>query len=72
MALTYVTIPLLYSNMLPYTFIYIEIVFKSLYSSCLCLVTLLFYKIVMVPHYTTKMSLAMTYLLETTKEVSIL
>jgi hypothetical protein len=55
MLLTYVTIPLLYSNILPYTSIYIETNLKPLYSTPLCLVTTLFFKTLMAPHYSTKM-----------------
>jgi hypothetical protein len=44
----YATIPLLYSDIHPYAIIYVEIVLKLLYFSPLCLVTLLFYKIIMV------------------------
>jgi hypothetical protein len=36
--LTNITIPLLYSNILPYTSIYIETVMKPLYSAPFCLV----------------------------------
>jgi hypothetical protein len=53
---TYITIPLLYSNILPYTSIYVEIDLKPLYSAPLCLITKLFFKIVMAPHFSTKMS----------------
>jgi hypothetical protein len=53
--LTYITIPLLYSNILPYTSIYVEIVLKPLYSAPLCLVTTLFFKTIMAPHYFTNM-----------------
>jgi hypothetical protein len=37
--LTYITIPLLYSNILPYTSIYIETIMRPLYSAPFCLVT---------------------------------
>jgi hypothetical protein len=37
--LTYITIPLLYSNILPYTSIYVETVMRPLYSTPFCLVT---------------------------------
>jgi hypothetical protein len=54
--LTYITIPLLYSNILPYTSIYVEIVMKPIYSALLCLVTKLFFETILVPHNSTKMS----------------
>jgi hypothetical protein len=54
--LTYITIRLLYSNILPYTSIYVETVLKPLYSALLCLVTTLFFKNDLVPHYSTKVS----------------
>jgi hypothetical protein len=55
--LTYITVPLLYSNIRPYTFIYVKIVLKPLHSAPLCLVTTLFFKTILAPHYFTKMSL---------------
>jgi hypothetical protein len=39
MLLTYITIPLLYTNILPYTSIYVETVMRPLYSAPFCLVT---------------------------------
>jgi hypothetical protein len=59
-ALTYVIIPLPYSNILPYTFIYIEIVMKPLYSLPLHFVTLICYKNIM--------ALIMVYLLKFDKK----
>jgi hypothetical protein len=56
MFLTYITIPLLYSNILPYTSIYVESDLKPLHSTLLYFVTILFFKTVMAPHYSTKMS----------------
>jgi hypothetical protein len=60
--LTCITIPLLYSNILPYMSIYVEIDLKPFYSTPLCLVTTLFFKTVMAPHY------AMTCLLKSKNE----
>jgi hypothetical protein len=54
--LTYITIPLLNSNILPYTFIYVETDMKPIYSALLCLVTKLLFEIVIAPHNSTKMS----------------
>jgi hypothetical protein len=54
--LTYITIPLLYSNILPYTSTYVEIDLKPLYFTPLWLVTTLFFKTILAPHYSTKMS----------------
>ena len=54
--MTNITISLLYSDILPYTSIYIEIVMKPLYSAPLYLVTTLFFKIVLAPHNSTKIS----------------
>jgi hypothetical protein len=42
---------------LQYTFIYIEIVMQPLYSTPFCLFTVLFFKTVLVPYYSTKISL---------------
>jgi hypothetical protein len=37
--LTYITIPLLYSNILPYTSIYVKPVMRPFYSAAFCLIT---------------------------------
>jgi hypothetical protein len=42
--LTYITIPLLYSNILPYTSIYVETVLKPPYSTFFRLVTILIFQ----------------------------
>jgi hypothetical protein len=54
--LTYIAIPLLYSNILPYTSIFVETIMRPLYSAPLSLVTTLLFKVVMAPHYSTIMS----------------
>jgi hypothetical protein len=56
--LTYITIPLLCSNILPYTSIYVEIVMRPFYSAPFVSSLTLFFKIVLAPHYSTKMSMA--------------
>jgi hypothetical protein len=53
----YNTITITYSSMLKYIFVYIEIVLQPLYSALLCLVTILFVKVIIAPHYSTKISL---------------
>jgi hypothetical protein len=55
-SLTYIIIPLIYSNILSYTSIQDEHVLKPLYSAPFCFVTTLFFETVMVPHNSTKMS----------------
>jgi hypothetical protein len=54
--LTCIIIPILYFNILPYPSIYVETNLKALYSTPLCLITTLFFKIVLAPHYFIKMS----------------
>jgi hypothetical protein len=56
--LTYITIPLLYSNILPYTSIYVEIVMRPFYSVPFCLVTNTIFQNCIAPHYFTKMLMA--------------
>jgi hypothetical protein len=56
--LTYITISILYSNILPYTSIDVETVMRPLYSTPFCFISNTIFQTVMAPHYSTKMSMA--------------
>jgi hypothetical protein len=56
--LTYITISILYSNIFPYTSIYVETVMRPLYSTPFCLDTNTIFQNCLGSHYSTKMSMA--------------